>query len=247
MTAPALVALASGPVDARAARTVREIVATTKRLRPDLRIEAACTSGAGAELPHVVGALAARGHEEVVVVPLLVASTDQAELDVLSAVDAAAQRHPTTGVCVSPLIGADPSLLTVLDERLRTALQTARVRELDAVVLAANGSTDARATASIAKLARVWSSRHHLPTSIAFANTCPPSTGEAVREYRRQGKRHVAVGSLFITSGPHSDRAAELALEAGACAVSKVLGAHEELSRLLVARYAVGALELVPV
>ena len=37
MSAPALIALAHGSRDARSARTVREIVATTKRLRPDLR------------------------------------------------------------------------------------------------------------------------------------------------------------------------------------------------------------------
>lgn len=247
VTAPALVAVACGSVDARAAQTVREIVATTRQLRPDLRIAAALTSGAAPDLEHVVGSLAARGHAEVVVVPLMVASSEQTELDVLCAVDVASRAHPITAVRASPAIGADVSLLTVLDERLRTALRTARVRELDAVVLAATGPSDIRVTASIAKLARVWSAHHHLPTSIAFANTSPPSTGEAIRDWRRQGKRHVAVGSLFITTGPHAERAGELALEAGACAVSGVLGAHDELSRLIIARYSLGALDLVPV
>ncbi len=247
MTAPALVALACGPVTPQSARTVRAIVATTKQLRPDLRIEAAFTAGARPELEKVVATLAGRRHQEVVVVPLLVASTDQAELDVLTAVDRAARANPEMSVRASGLIGADAALLAVLDQRLRTALSAARVRELDALVLAAAGSSDSRVTASIARLARLWSTHHHLPTSIAFADTSPPSTGEAVRDWRRQGKRHVAVGSLFITSGPHAERATELALEAGACAVSEPLGAHEELSRLIVARYSVGALELVPV
>ena len=247
MTAPALVALACGPVDATSAGTIREIVSTTKRLRSDLRIEAAFSAGASPSLQRVVTSLASRGHQEVVVVPLLVAPTDQAELDLLTAVDAAAQANPDVRVRAADLIGADAALLAVLDERLRTALSAARVRELDALVLAAAGSSDTRVTAAIGRLARLWSGRHHLPTSIAFANTSPPSTGEAVRDWRRQGKRHVAVGSLFITSGPHADRAAELALEAGACAVSGPLGAHAELSRLIVARYSVGALELVPV
>ena len=43
------------------------------------------------------------------------------------------------------------------------------------------------------------------------------------------------------------DRAAELALEAGAVAVSEPLGAHPEIARTVLARYAVGAVELVPV
>ena len=53
------------------------------------------------------------------------------------------------------------------------------------------------------------------------------------------------MGSLFIAPGKLPDRAAELALEAGAVAVSAPLGAHEELSRVILARYSVGALQLV--
>jgi len=41
--------------------------------------------------------------------------------------------------------------------------------------------------------------------------------------------------------------AAELAIEAGAVAVSAPLGVHPELARTILARYAVGAVELVPV
>jgi sirohydrochlorin ferrochelatase len=150
-------------------------------------------------------------------------------------------------VRAADVIGADPGLLPILDERLRTALRTARVRELDAMVLASSGCNDPRLNVAVARLARLWSARHHLPTSIAFADTYPPSPGEAVREWRRRGKRHIAVGSLFLTSGPSAERAAELALEAGACAVSSPLGAHQDLSRLIVARYSVSALLLVPV
>ncbi len=249
MTAPALVALACA-ADRRSAPTVKEIVATTRRMRPDLQIAAAFTSGAGPSagpgLDRVVSGLVARGHQEVVVVPLLIAAPDPSELDVLAVVAEAAQANPGAEVRASSPIGADAALLGVLDERLRTALRAARVRELDALVLAATGSSDLRLTAAMTKLARVWSARHHLPTSIAFANTTPPSTGEAVREWRRKGKRHVAVGSLFILSGPHARRAEELGLEAGARAVSGPLGAHNELSRLIVARYVVGALDLVP-
>ena len=145
------------------------------------------------------------------------------------------------------VLGTDATLLGVLDERLREALRAARVRELDALVLAAAGSSDARANATVARLARLWGARHHLPTSVAFASAAPPSTGEAVREFRRAGRRHVAVGSLFIAPGFLPDRAEELALEAGAVAVSAPLGAHTEVSRLLLARYQVGALQLVEI
>jgi sirohydrochlorin ferrochelatase len=130
---------------------------------------------------------------------------------------------------------------------LREALSTARVRELDALVLAAAGTSDPLATQSIHRLARLWGARHRLPTMIAFASAAPPSTGEAVRAFRAQGRRHIAVGALFLAPGLLYDRAAELAVEAGAVAVSQPFGAHPEVARTVLARYAVGAVELVPV
>jgi sirohydrochlorin ferrochelatase len=245
MSAPALVALAHGSRDPRSARIVREIVAATKQLRPDLRIEPAFLDHAKPGLDAIVDRLAAKGVREIVVVPLLVTSAFHARVDVPAAVRAADARHDGVAVRAAQVLGTDSSLLTVLDERLRQALRTARVRELDALVLASAGSSDARANAVVARLARLWGARHHLPTSVAFASASPPSTGEAIREWRRQGRRHVAVGSLFIAPGLLPDRAAELALEAGAVAVSEPLGAHEEVSRLILARYSVGALQLV--
>lgn len=245
MTAPALIALAHGSADPRSARTVREIVATTKRLRPDLRIESGFLDHARPDLDTAVSRLAAKGHREVVVVPLLLTSAYHAKVDVPASAEQVNAAYDSVTVTVADVIGPDAALLSILDERLREALRLARVRELDALVLAAAGSSDARANATIARLARLWGHRHRLPTTVAFASTAPPSTGEAVREWRRQGKRYVAVGSLFVAPGKLTDRAEELAQEAGAVAVSQPLGAHDELARLILARYSVGALKLV--
>lgn len=247
MSAPALIALTHGSRDPRSAASVREIVATTKRLRPDLRIEPAFLDHVKPDLDKVFDRLVMRGYEEIVVVPLLMTTAYHARVDVPEAVRKAAVRHEGVAVREAAVLGTDAALLTVLDERLREALRSARIRELDALVLAAAGSSDARANAMMARLARVWGARHRLPTSVAFASASPPSTGEAVRDWRRQGRRHVAVGSLFIAPGILPDRAAELALEAGAVAVSEPLGAHAELARVILARYSVGALQLVEI
>ncbi len=83
--------------------------------------------------------------------------------------------------------------------------------------------------------------------SAAYASSAPPATGEAVRAFRGEGRRHIAVASLFLAPGVLTDRATELAYEAGAIAVSAPLGAHPEVARTVLARYAVGAVELVPV
>ncbi len=81
----------------------------------------------------------------------------------------------------------------------------------------------------------------------AFASAAPPASGEAVRQFLAEGRRHIAVGSLFLAPGRLPDRAEELALEAGAVAVSGPLGPDPEIARTVLARYAVGAVELVPV
>ena len=147
----------------------------------------------------------------------------------------------------TPILGLEPRFLEVLDLRMREALAAARARELDALVLAAAGSRDPLANQSVARLARLWGSHHKLPVTAAFASSLPPATGEAVRAFRKEGRRHIAVASLFLAPGFLPDRAAELALEAGAVAVSEPLGAHPEIARTVLARYAVGAVELVPV
>lgn len=245
--APVLIALAHGSADPRSARTVQEIATTTKMLRPDLRIESAFLDHVRPDLDAVVERLARKGVTEAVVVPLLLTSAYHARVDVPAVVQKINNSGADVRVTVANVIGPDPALLSVLDVRLREALRLARVRELDALVLAAAGSSDARANASIARVARIWGYRHNLPTTVAFASAAPPSTGEAVRDWRRQGKRYVAVGSLFVAPGKLPDRAEELALEAGAVAVSAPLGAHDEMARLILARYCVGALNLVPI
>jgi sirohydrochlorin ferrochelatase len=215
-------------------------------MRPDLRIERAFLDLSRPTLDTTIDKLA-RKHEEIVVVPLLLTDAFHAKVDVPTAVAAAAARHPEVRIRATPILGLEPQFLEVLDLRMREALKAARARELDALVLAAAGSSDPLANQSVARLARLWGSHHRLPVTAAFASSSPPATGEAVRAFRKEGRRHIALASLFLAPGLLPDRAAELALEAGAIAVADPLGAHPELARTVLARYAVGAVELVPV
>jgi sirohydrochlorin ferrochelatase len=187
------------------------------------------------------------GYDEIVVVPLLLTEAYHAKVDVPRAVEEATVRHEGLRIRATNVLGLEAVFLEVLDRRLRAALRAARVRELDALVLAAAGSSDQLANQAVTRLARLWGSTHRLPTVAAYASAAPPATGEAVRQFRAEGRRHIAVGSLFLAPGTLPDRAAELALEAGAVAVSAPLGADPEVARTILARYAVGAVELVPV
>jgi sirohydrochlorin ferrochelatase len=247
MAAPALITLAHGSRDPRSAATVKALVDEARRMRPDLRIEPAFLELSRPSFPQVVQRLAKAGHDEIVVVPLLLSEAYHAKVDVPNAVAAAQEQHPGLLVRATRILGLETAFLEVLDRRLRQALSHARVRELDALVLAAAGSSDPLANQAIARLARVWGTRHRLPVTAAFASAAPPATGEAVRAFRQEGRRHVAVASMFLAPGFLPDRAAELALEAGAVAVSEPLGADPVLAHTILARYAVGAVELVPV
>ena len=247
MTAPALVILAHGSRDPRSSATIEALVAQVRELRPDLRIEAAFLELSKPAFGKVVDKLVRAGHDEIVVVPLLLSEAYHAKVDVPSAVAGASARHENLQIRASRILGMEPTFLEVLDKRLRDALSKARVRELDALVLAAAGSSDPLANQAVARLARVWGARHRLPVTAAFASAAPPATGEAVRAFRGEGRRHVAVATMLLAPGFLPDRAAELAYEAGAVAVSEPLGADPELARAVLARYAVGAVELVPV
>lgn len=247
MAAPALIALAHGSRDPRSAATITALVDEVRRLRPDLRIETAFLDHSKPSFKTTVAKLARAGVEEIVVVPLLLNDAFHAKVDVPAAIREASETHDGLKIRASEILGLEACFLQALDERLREALKAARVRELDALVLAGAGSSDPLANQAVSRLARLWGGHHNLPVTAAFAAAAPPAAGEAVRAFRGEGKRHIAVASLFLAPGTLPDRVRDLATEAGAIAVSEPMGAHPEVARVILARYLVGALELVPV
>ena len=247
MTAPALIALAHGSRDPRSADTITALTELVACMRPDLRIEPAFLDLSSPRFEDVVDRLVAEGHQEIVVVPLLLTEAYHAKIDVPGAVERAAACHQDILIKATNVLGVESAFFDVLDKRLREVLSKNRVRELDALVLAAAGSSDPLANAMVSRAARTWGARHHLPTIAAFASAAPPAAGEAVRAHRADGRRHIAVGSFFLAPGFLPDRVAELATEAGAVAVAEPLGVDVEVARVILARYAVGAVELVPI
>lgn len=245
MTAPALIALAHGSTDPRSAATIHALTGVANRLRPDLRVAAAFLDVTEPDLNQVVDQLVAEGHAEIVVVPLLFTDSGKTNADIAEAVKTAEARHDRVSIAITSVLGLEGAFFNVLDRRLREALSQRRVRELDALVLAGAGSADPLANAVISRAARAWGKHHNLPTIAAFASSVPPAAGEAVRAHRADGRRHIAVGLLFLTPGVLADQVTDLAYEAGAIAVAEPLGAAEEVAQVILSRYAFGALDLV--
>ena len=202
MAAPALVALAHGSRDPRSAETITALVDEVSTMRPDLRIEPAFLelvqarrsrrSSTGWSRPATTRSSSCRCCSPRPTTPRSTCPRPSP------------RRPPATRACRSApprVLGLEPCFLEVLDLRLREALKDARVRELDALVLAAAGSTDPLANQAVARLARLWGTHHKLPVTAAFASSAPPATGEAVRAFRAEGRRHIAVASLFLAPG----------------------------------------------
>jgi sirohydrochlorin ferrochelatase len=245
MTAPALVLLGYGSPDPRVAQVSAQIRAALLEIRPNLVVEVAFLDHCAPSAPKVVAGLVRRGVTEVVLVPLLLSDAFHAQVEVPAAVAAIQAQHPDVRVLASRPIGPESALLAVIDRRLRDALRSRRVSELDGLVFAAAGSADVRSNAIVARRARQWATHHRLPHVTAFATGCGPTTAEAIRTLRAQGRRHIAVGSWFLSPGLLFTRQAELAYEAGAVAVSEPMGAEPEIAEVALVRYVVSALDLV--
>ena len=248
MAAPALVALAHGSRDPRSAATIKALVDEVKAMRPDLKVEAAFLELLEAVLPDGRRP-AGQGR------PRRDRRRTAAAHRGLPRQGRRAERRRRGDA--APPGRADPR---DVDPRPGAALprgarradargaEASRVRELDALVLAAAGSSDPLANQAVARLARVWGARHKLPVTAAYASAVPAGHRRGRPRVPRRGppahRRRLALPGPGLPAGP--GRRAGRSRPAP-IAVSEPLGAHPELARTILARYAVGAVELVPV
>jgi sirohydrochlorin ferrochelatase len=247
MTAPSLVLLGYGSPDPRVTQVSQQIRDGLLDIRPELDVHVAFLDHGGPAGMPVINRLVSQGVREVVLVPLLLSEAFTAPSGVPALVAQANAAHPGLRITASRPVGPEAQLLSVIDRRLRDALRARRVCELDGLVFAAAGSTDVRSNALVARRARQWSSHHRLPCVVALATGPGPSTAEAIRTLRAQGRRHIAVGSWFLAPGLRYTHQAELALEAGAVAVSAPMGGEPEIVEVVLTRYLVAAMDLVDV
>jgi sirohydrochlorin ferrochelatase len=251
----ALVVVAHGSADPRAAAAIDELMPLVARRAyerglsmPDLRV--AYLGHAAPSVPQVMRTFGPDGR--VTVLPLLLTAAYHSKTDlprVLARVG--------TGVRVTygePL-GPHPLLLRALERRLVEADPVAlEARGHTGVVLAAAGSSDPEANATIAHLAAQWQAQagwfavrpaYASPAAAggqgspaaAGGQGSPAAPGQAVRELRRAGARRVLVASYLLAPGVFADRIRDASLAAGAAATSAALGASPELADVVVDRY----------
>lgn len=245
MTAPSLVLLSHGSNDPQVPQVSHQIREGLLSIRPELDIHVAFLDHCAPSGTQVVKKLVSQGVSEVVFVPLLLSEAFNVQADVPALLKQIKASFPQLRLIASRPIGPEAQLLSIIDRRLRDALRARHVSELDGLVFAAAGSGDIRSNALVARRARQWATHHRLPCVTSFATGSGPSTAEAIRTLRGQGRRHIAVGSWFLSPGLLYTRQAQLARASGAVAVSAPMGGEPEIAEVALIRYVIAAMDLV--
>jgi sirohydrochlorin ferrochelatase len=229
---PPLVAVAHGSRDPRAAATVEDLLDLVRR-RSGLRVVTSYLDHAPPAPARALDALAGSGSGEAVVLPLLLTAAYHSKTDIPGALTEARRAHPRMRLWYGATLGPHPLMIAALERRLAEA--GVEPRPDTALVLAAAGSSDPSANATIGRMARGWRGwRRVVP---AYASAARPTPAEAVRALREAGAPRVAVASYFLAPGHFADKVRADALAAGAVAVSSALGAAPELAEIIEQRY----------
>ena len=239
----ALVAVAHGSADPRAAAALGELAPLVARRAeerglsvPDLRV--AYLGHAAPSVPQVMRTFGPDA--QVTVLPLLLPAAYHRKTDIPRVLARAGFPRVRYG---EPL-GPHPLLLRALERRL--PLVAFENPAETGVVLAAAGSSDPAANATIARLAAGWqAAAGWFAVRPAYASaatggqggTAGPDPATAVTRLREAGARRVVVASYLLAPGLFADRIRDASLAAGAAAVSPVLGAAPEVADVLLDRY----------
>jgi sirohydrochlorin ferrochelatase len=235
----ALVAVAHGSADPRAAAALDELMPLVARRAaerglsvPDLRV--AYLGHAAPSVPQVMRTFGPDA--QVTVLPLLLTAAYHSKTDIPRVL---AQVGTRARVTYGEPLGPHPLLLRALERRLAEADPAApEARGHTGVVLAAAGSSDPEANATIARLAAQWQARAGwFAVRPAYASAAAPRPEQAVTELRRAGARRVLVASYLLAPGLFADRIRDTSLAAGAAAISPALGASAELADVVLDRY----------
>jgi sirohydrochlorin ferrochelatase len=249
-----LVAVAHGSTDPRASATIAELMAiaaeraaerAARNGRPAPVLRTAYLGHAAPSLPQVLRAI--EPDARITVLPLLLTAAYHSKTDIPREL---ARTGPRAGrVSYGAPLGPHPLLLRALRHRLAEA-DPAGVHggqggqggqggpAETGVVLAAAGSSDPEANATIARLAAQWQARDGwFAVRPAYASAASPAPAAAVAGLLAAGASRVVVASYLLAPGFFADRIKNASLAAGAAAVSPVLGASAEVADVLLDRY----------
>jgi sirohydrochlorin ferrochelatase len=235
-----LVLVAHGSRDPRAARSTWALARAVGAARPGVRVEAAFLDF---EAPGLVPALrreADLGQRAATVVPLLLIAAYHGRVDVPGEIEKASGLGLAIGLApvLGPVGGAgsDAVALDLVVRALRRRLDDAYPAPVDGLVLAAAGTRDESALATVDLVGSALGDAVGVPCLPGYASGAGRTTGTAVRALQAQGARRIAVASYFLAPGLLYDRAVSDALDAGALVAAAPLGDAPEIAELVLER-----------
>jgi sirohydrochlorin ferrochelatase len=169
--------------------------------------------------------LSAVGGHRAVVVPAFLSRGYHVRTDVPAHV--AASGHPN--VLVTPALGPGGEIARIVADQLMKS----GWRPGDSVILGAAGTSDPIARADLHTTATLLSALTGSRVSLGFAAIGDPHITEAVEMARADGARRVAVASYLLADGLFQERLRDC----GADLVSRPLGTHPRLARLIANRF----------
>ncbi|MFI5906818.1 sirohydrochlorin chelatase [Dactylosporangium sp. NPDC051541] len=230
MTAVLLVA--HGSSDPRAAAATRALTRAVAAQRPGLDVRCAFLDHAGPRPGEQLFAFAALGHRRAMVVPLLLTNAFHGRFDLPGVLRQARAEGLDLDVTTTAVLGAGaPALLL---SALRRLLPPAGY---DGIVLAAAGTRDDLARHSVDTAAAALGAALGVPCTPGYASASPITGAAAVATLRARGCRRIAVSSYFLAPGKLHDIVIDSAVRAGALRpVAEPLCAHVDIARLVMAR-----------
>jgi sirohydrochlorin ferrochelatase len=237
-----LIAVAHGSKDPRAAATIGDLLAQVRSRAAahglaGLDVRTAFLDHCAPSLRQVLGA----ADGACVVVPLLLTAAYHSKTDIPAHIASAASLLPELDVRYADTLGPDPLLIAALERRLAEADAGDARRSTTSVVLAAAGSSDPAANATITALAAQWQREGGWRAVVpAYASAASPTPAEAVRALSSPDTR-VVVATYLLAPGYFADKVRREAAEAGASVTSAALGAAPEVADVILRRYAAAA------
>ncbi|MGC5288424.1 uroporphyrinogen-III C-methyltransferase [Micromonospora sp. DT231] len=201
-------------------------------------------------LTDAVGALVARGHLELVALPLVLTAAGHGKGDIPAAMAREQERHPGLTYRYGRPLGPHPLLHDALEQRIDAALAgAAQADTADRagtwVALIGRGSTDPDANAEVAKVARLlWEGRGYAGVEPGFVSLAQPSVPAVLERLRRLGARRIVVAPYFLFAGVLPDRIVAQSAEFAAAhpeldvRVAEVIGDCDALADLVRERHA---------
>ena len=204
MSRPALVLCSHGTADPLGQAAVSALVSAVRLRAAGREVLETWVDVQQPQVGEVVEHARAEGFSPIMVVPLLLSGGYHVHVDIASAVASA------PGVTAAAALGPDPRLADLLVQRLREA----GARDGDAVVVAAAGSSDARAVTDVATVVDAVRERWDGPVSVGFGSIATPPVAEAVARARADHPgRRVVVAAHLLAPGFFHDRLSRLGAE----------------------------------